>query len=184
MSRDRALHLWERISALLRDGLRRSVAGAGLEPVHVLALWYVSRANRFSDNPLAVSEFLGLSKGNVSQRLAVLERKGYLSKQSDPQDRRRLHLRLTWAGAAFLRAHYPPKVWPGRADFDRLEDDLDALLRAMTAANGQRTFGQCSTCRFHRRENGSPYCGLLQLPLRRADAGLLCREHEPKETSR
>jgi DNA-binding MarR family transcriptional regulator len=175
MASPRALHLLDRISALLRSELRRTAAADGLEPVHVLALDYLARANRFSNHPLAVAEYLGLSKGNMSQRLNVLERMGLIRKNADKQDGRRVHLELTRRGAALLARHYPPKTWP--AGEDRLEAGLERLLRRMVADNRGRTFGECRTCRFHLNQNG-PYCGLLQLALTEAQAGQICREHE------
>lgn len=172
MESSRALHLLERISSLLRSELRKSSA-AGLEPVHFAALGYLARANRFSANPLAVAEYLGLTKGNVSQRLMVLERKGLLRKTAGKEDRRTVRLQLTPRGRAVLGRVAPP---PADAALERA---LDRLLRRILAANGGRTFGQCHTCRFHQTRNGAPYCGLLQLPLTRAEADQICREHEP-----
>lgn len=164
---------------MLRGEVRRTAAADGLEPVHILALWYLSRANRFSDNPLAVGGFLGLSKGNVSQRLNVLEARGLLRKKPDADDGRRLHLALTPGGRAALARHYPPSLWTAGPS-PALEEELDALLRAMVAANGGKTFGICRTCRFHQpRSGGGAYCGLLQIPLAVRQANQLCQEHEP-----
>jgi DNA-binding MarR family transcriptional regulator len=174
------LHLIERIAALLRSEVRRTAAGDGLEPVHVLALWYLSRANRFSDNPLAVASFLGLTKGNVSQRLILLESKGLLRKTMDGEDKRRVHLVLTPAGRATLARNYPPAAWP-EATGARLVQELDTLLRSLVAANGGKTFGLCRTCRFHQPApsgKSGGFCGLLQLPLSAGQAGQICQEHE------
>lgn len=172
----RALHLLDRISALLRSELRRTAATEGLEPVHILALDYLARANRFSNHPLAVAEYLGLTKGNMSQRLNVLERMTLIRKTADKDDRRRVHLELTRRGSALLAKHYPPGIWP--APQDNLEAPLDSLLRRLVADNGGRSFGECRTCRFHQTRNASPYCGLLQLPLAPDQATRICREHE------
>jgi DNA-binding MarR family transcriptional regulator len=180
MESARALHLFERISALMRGEIRRSLAAEGLEPVHVLALWYLSRANRFSDNPLAVAEFLGLSKGNMSQRLNVLERRGFVSKSVDEADRRRIHLRPTAAGRKLLRASYPPAAWPADMDWEGLQAALDDLLRAIVAGNRFRTFGQCRTCRFHEQRDGGLWCALLRLKLSTAQAEQICQEHAPR----
>jgi len=175
----RALDLLERIASLLRSELRKSSARDGLEPVHILALWYLAQANRFSNNPLSVGEYLGLTKGNMSQRLNVLERKGLIRKVADEEDGRRLHLEPTKRGLAVLARNYPPAVWPGEETEASLEDGLDRLLRRMVGVNAGRTFGQCRTCRFHQTRDGAPYCGLLELPLTPAQADQICREHEP-----
>lgn len=174
---DYALHLLERLSAVLRSELRSAAASEGLEPVHVVALWYLSRANAFSNNPLAVSEFLGLSKGNTSQRLNLLEAKGLITKEADQTDRRRLHLILTPSGKTLLSQLYPPLSWSSGKS-PQLDQALDTLLRAIIAANGGKSFGICSTCRFHQSSPSGRFCQLLQIPLSARQADQICREHE------
>ena len=39
----------------------------------VLVLFYLNQANRFSNTPQALTEYLGLTKGTVSQTVLVLE---------------------------------------------------------------------------------------------------------------
>ena len=180
MNSPRSLQLLERISSLLRAEVRKSSAVDGLEPVHILALWYLTQANRFSDNPLSVADYLGLTKGNVSQRLNVLEEQSLVRKAADDSDRRRVHLQVTKRGHNVLKKNYPPANWPAALN-GLLESGLDQLLRQMVAENGGRTFGQCRTCRFHQTPGSTPFCGLLQLPLAPAEAGQLCREHESKD---
>ena len=73
-----------------------------LQPVHMQVLDYLQRANRFSDTPLAVGEYLGLTKGNISQRLNVLENLDLIRKTADEYDGRVVHLRVTSAGKRLL----------------------------------------------------------------------------------
>lgn len=174
---NRAYDLLERISALLRAEQRRE--GAGLEPVHLAALGYLARANAFSDTPQAVGEYLGLTKGNVSQRLIWLERRGYLRKEPDVSDRRVIRLRLTALGEEAAARLAPPEIWREAGGGTVLAEELDALLCRMLARRGFRTFGQCNTCRFHEIHGAGAYCGLLQLPLRAGQETRICREHEP-----
>lgn len=177
MPSEHALHLLERLFALLRSELRTAASEQGLEPVHAVTLWYLARANVFSNNPLAVGDFLGLSKGNVSQQLILLEGKGLLTKTPDTADRRRLHLTLTPAGKAMLARLYPPKSWSSGESPD-LERVLDAALRGVIAANGGKSFGICHTCRFHQRRVSGGFCQLLQIPLSAKQAGQICQEHQ------
>lgn len=178
MPSEHALHLIERISAVLRSELRASAASEGLEPVHVVALWYLSRANIFSNNPLAVGEFLGLTKGNMSQRLIVLETKGLLRKSPDAIDRRKVHLSLTPSGRAMLGRLYPPGIWI-TDESPALEKALEAALRGIIAANQGKSFGVCRTCRFHEARKSGGYCKLLQVALSVKQAGQICQEHAP-----
>jgi DNA-binding MarR family transcriptional regulator len=180
---DSIFHLIERLGSLLRSEQRRLGAPHSLEPVHLQALAYLLRANRYSDTPIGVAEFLGLTKGNVSQRLMALERAGLLSRHPDADDGRVVHLAPTARARALLRALMPPPGWrtalrTAGIDEAALESALAALLAGLQRANARRTFGQCRTCRFLRRENGGFVCGLTSEPLTASDTELLCREHE------
>jgi DNA-binding MarR family transcriptional regulator len=184
MASDHAFDLIERIGGLLRGELRRLGAPHGLEPVHVQALAYLARANRYSDTPIGVAEFLGLTKGNVSQRLIALEKAGFLKRRRDTDDARVVHLAPTARAQALLRQLSPPPSWReacGAAGIDTaaLSAGLAALLAALQRANDQRTFGQCRSCRFLQRDGRRFTCGLTREALTPADTQLLCREHEP-----
>ena len=66
----------ERLGRLLRSrGYEHD-----LNPAQWEALRYLGRCNRFSNNPSALSNFLGATKGTVSQTVSSLERKGLLTK--------------------------------------------------------------------------------------------------------
>ncbi|MCL4793080.1 MAG: MarR family winged helix-turn-helix transcriptional regulator [Bryobacteraceae bacterium] len=176
---DRAYELLERVASLLRAEQRRESGATGLEPVHLQALTYLALANRYSDTPQSVGEYLGLTKGNMSQRLLWLERHGYLKRSRDESDGRVVHLRLTDRARDALASLSPPRLWREAAgDTVRLGEELDGLLGRLLARGGYRAFGQCRTCRHHERVNGSPYCALIQVSLDPEQVDRLCREHE------
>ena len=184
MPTDTAYQLLERLSNLLRSELRAAGAPADLEPVHLQALDYLERANDYSNTPLAVAEYLGLTKGNVSQRLIALEHGGYIRRTPDRADRRVSHLGVTAKGRAILRAAVPPPHWRDALarlppdSRDRLESSLGDLLRALQTAHGSRAFGECRTCRFFTTDGGAHRCGLTKEPLAAAQITKICREHE------
>ncbi len=185
MNSKRVFDLIERIGALVRSDARRQAMPHELQPVHLQVLDYLSRANRFSDTPLAVGEYLGLTKGNMSQRINVLERLDLICKAADDVDGRLVHLTITNAGKRLLADAHPPPSWRdaeslvGTKQFRNLEEPLAELLQALIAANGFKTFGQCKTCRFHQRPNRQPFCGLLEVELDLELADQICREHQP-----
>ncbi|MEI2422048.1 helix-turn-helix domain-containing protein, partial [Arthrospira platensis SPKY2] len=82
--------LLERLAALLHQSVRDDGARHGLLPIHVQVLGYLSRANRYSDLPIAISEYFGITRGTVSQTLGVLERKGLVRKRPDDRHGRRV----------------------------------------------------------------------------------------------
>ncbi len=185
MRESRLYELLERIGNLLRGEQRAAGSPRGLLPVHLAALHYLARANRYSDTPAAVAEYLGLTKGTVSQSLQVLERAGYVGKQRDPRDGRIVRLRLTARGRRLAAETDPPELLRaamrrlGRKAAERLEQDLQELLRQMQRAHGGRSFGVCRTCRFFERAGGGFRCGLTGEPLSLSDSALICRDHEP-----
>ncbi|CAL1239541.1 DNA-binding transcriptional regulator, MarR family [Candidatus Methylocalor cossyra] len=176
----------ERIANLLRTDVRRTGLASGLQPVQMEALHYLGRCNHYSNTPVAVAEFLGLTKGTVSQTLGVLEGNRLIEKEADAKDRRVVHLRLTAEGERLLAESIPPQVlkaaaaaW-SEAEARAVADALERFLRQLQWANGLKTFGACRTCRHHRREaDGSRWCGLTSEPLTESDALKICREHAP-----
>ena len=65
----------ERLTRLMRAGEHEG----GLNPAQWEALRYLSRANRFSNSPIALTRFLGSTKGTISQTIKALERKGFIA---------------------------------------------------------------------------------------------------------
>ena len=172
---DPRLHLvLERLSNVLREDLRAVATKHGLALAQLEALHFLATANRYSDTLSAIVEFLGATKGTVSQTVTALERKGLVVREPDPADRRVQHCKLTAAGRAVVRESLPAPVLRG---LNTSPDALEALLTALIRARGGRAFGVCRTCA-HFRAQG-PRCGLVNEPLTTEDAEKVCREHEP-----
>jgi DNA-binding MarR family transcriptional regulator len=181
----------ERIANLLRTDVRRTGLGSGLQPVQLEALHYLSRCNKYSNTPVTVAEFLGLTKGTVSQTLGVLEANRLIEKQPDAKDRRVVHLVLTELGRQVVEESIPPQVL--RSAIEGLPEEegkqvaaiLDHILRRLQQANDLKTFGACKHCRHHLlQEDGSRRCGLTTEALSDLDAEKICREHDPPERVR
>ena len=175
--------LLERLSRILQN----EAHAGGLKPTQWEALRYLARANRFSRSPSAVTAYLGVTKGTVSQTLNALERKGLIRKAADPGDRRNLTIEVTPAGAALL-AQDPVAVLLRSAarlsaqDRRALSAGLERLLKEALNLRGGRPFGLCRSCRFFQRraEGGAPHrCGLLEVPLSEDDGERICIEQEP-----
>lgn len=183
MGRSQELELLERISNLLRNETRAAAQAAGLQPVQLDVLDYLERCNRYSDTPAAVTEFLGLTKGTVSQSILRLEEKGLVRREADEEDGRVSRLELTAAGRREARAVWrrPLEQAMERALDGRpnLGEQLETVLRAFQRSNAHRSFGVCRTCKFFERLGPKSFrCGLTQERLSVRDSGLLCREHE------
>jgi len=178
--------LIERLARLMRS----TEHDLGLNPAQWEALRYLDRANRFSNSPGALASYLGATKGTVSQTLIALERKGLISKEARPGERRSLSLWLTPRGREKLKRD-PWRELTGdiaglRPSSQRhLARSLAGLLEGALRRRSHLTFGQCRTCRhFGARQefpgiNAPHRCLLLNLPLMEADSFKICVEHEP-----
>lgn len=175
--------LIERIANLLRTEIRKAGIDLGLQPVHLQALSYLAKCNRYSDTPAAVTDFLGATKGTVSQTLKVLEKKAYITKITDPGDKRVQHLQVSQSGLEVLASCLPPSAFNKAGDMidemdaNQLVDLLTRMLREMQKANQSKTFGVCKTCHFYRTGETRNWCGLTKEELSPSDSEKICREH-------
>ncbi len=171
----------ERLGLLFRSEMRRNAADHGLALAQLEVLHYLARANRYSDTPQGVTEFVGTTKGTVSQTLRTLEDKGLLRKRPDASDGRLQHCTLTAKGKRVVErtdiSRAVAELEP--ACSARLTADLSLLLGELQRRGGNKTFGICHSCRHFRREPEGYRCGLTQEPLSVGDSERICREHEP-----
>ena len=177
------LPLLECLGRLLAGELRARAGSRGLQLVHMQALAYLARANRYSNTPRALAEYLGLTKGTVSQTLLLLHRRGLVLRSEDPADRRLVRLRLSPRGQRLvLRAGdeedlvHELEALP-QAERDAANRTLQRLLTGLQRRRGNLSFGECHTCRHFRREGAGFRCGLTGEPLDRAETLQICREH-------
>lgn len=176
----------ERLARLVRA---REHEG-GLNPAQWEALRYLARANRFSDSPTSLTQYLGATKGTVSQTLKALERKGYVGKTTREGARKSVRLTLTPKGLDALTRDPWSEVAAqvdqlGSKTRRRMERGIRELLQQTRRKSGLRSFGTCLSCRFFReggrdREELGPHlCMLFEQPLSQDDTARICGEHDP-----
>lgn len=185
MSTARLHQLVERLASLFRASLRQASTAHALKLVQLEALIYLSMANRYSDTASALTEYLGVTKGTVSETLKALERRGLLEKVPDPRDGRVVHCRPSERGRAIVADAYPAALLRGVGSeaAEASAEALTELLRALQRGHGFRSFGVCRTCRFFQPAGAAGRCGLTGERLSRIDVTRICREHEaPAET--
>ncbi len=175
----------ERLSNLLRNEMRREGVEYGLQPVQLEALRYLSICNRYSDTPMGVTEYLGQTKGTVSQTLKVLEKKGFLSKHTDKNDKRITHLKVSRAGERILAKSIPTPLFAQACEHldteskTRIIAALKELLQTVQHSNGMKSFGACHACRYNQKnDHGRYFCELTQETLSQSDVQLICREYK------
>ncbi len=75
-----------------------------------------------------------MTSGTTTHRLKRLEQRGLVSRRTDADDRRVVHVRLTAQGLALFDRVHPAHVENERAILDRLDPaDREALLRGLAA---------------------------------------------------
>lgn len=173
----------ERMVALIRSEERRKCTELGLQPVHLQVLDYVSRCNRYSDTPAALANYLGMTRGTVSQTVLLLERNGFIEKITDTQDKRIVHLKLSTEGEAILEKARPANLFENanaifsQNEFINHEDSFLNALLALQKANQSQSFGLCRTCQYFTQTTDGFTCGLTKQSLSESDSQKICQEH-------
>ncbi|MGH8670997.1 MAG: MarR family winged helix-turn-helix transcriptional regulator [Burkholderiales bacterium] len=177
----------ERHGVALRSVQRRVGAHYGLQPVHLQTLVYLERANRYSNTPQALAEYLGLTKGTVSQSLLLLHNKKLIKRVQDETDKRVVRLALSTKGERLVQAARLHEEWEQIAKFispTRLRITylvLQETWDTMRTQSGGGSFGVCQGCTYHEREGQRTHrCGLTGERLNIAETKLICREHLPR----
>ena len=150
-----------------------------LNPVQISALEYLSHANRFSRAPSHVAEYLGTTRGTMSQTLKALTRKGYVSETRSETDKRSIRYDLTDGGMAMAgrTAALAAAIETLPADQQAaLSDILAGVLTKRLTARGARAFGVCRDCVYHRKTGDGAFCTLLSLPLATEEGDQICHE--------
>lgn len=148
--------------------------------VHLEVLTYLHNSNRYSDTTQALSEYLGQTKGSISQTVGFLENAGYLKRVQDETDKRVFHL-IPLAKGRRLAQDFETHFY-GEIDLASLsEKSLEAALYRLQKKNGLKAFGLCANCRHNSNPTGHKFvCGLTGEALSADETRLRCREFEDK----
>ena len=172
------INLWfERVYSLHRSQMRKAASQEGLMPVHLEILQYLAICNRYSNTAQAICEYLGQTKGSISQTIKFLEDNEFVEKKPDSNDKRYSRLYLTkQATDALTRLQnlWSPTLPETLIDQDTLKD----LLKYWQNQTHQEGFGQCISCKYNRKIGSNKFfCELTQDSLSEDDTSKLCKEH-------
>ena len=157
----------------------------GLNPAQWDALRYIARANKYSTTPGNLAEYLGTTKGTVSQTLISLETKGLVKRIRCEADRRKVRLGLTAEGEAMLRIDPIRQIElasAGLPESDRqtVHAVLGAIVDHLCLRKDGPHFGVCGECSHLDRGcgaeacSGACRCGLTGEALRTDELAQIC----------
>jgi len=127
---DLALLLLANFRALADEG-SAELAKLGFEdvrPVHDFALHSILAG---SDSASELGRAMGITKQAAAKTIALLEERGYLTREPDPADKRRVRLRVSERGLSMLRQ--------GEEVFDELRARWEAQVGVAAVAELEQT---------------------------------------------
>lgn len=175
---ERGIEQLERLARLIRSASHAE----GLVPAQWEALRYLARANRFSNAPIVVAQYLGATKGTTSQTIRALVKHGLVSSSTRSGDGRSVSLLLTEQGSSLLAKDPLRKLAADIEDLGdktkrRLGKALDILMTAEASRQEQPRFGTCASCRFFLPGEQSA-CASFGTRLDRKDIEGLCYRYK------
>lgn len=155
--------------------------GGDLNPTQHAVLDYLGRANRFSRSPSHVAQYLGTTRGTVSQSFKSLVQKGYVTERRSELDKRAISFELTATGKDIAKADNPltaALAASPKGEQDTLLASLTTVLERVLSQNNGRSFGICKSCRHHEITSKGGYCRLLSEPLLPFETHQICFEQD------
>ena len=178
--------LIEYMAALIRSEERKRCTELKLQLVHFQVLEYLSLCNKYSDTPAAITNYLGMTRGTVSQTLILLEKRELIEKRQDQIDKRVFHIQLLKKGFSTYHKAKPTDLFEKAAKIlatnSSITDGEEIFIEALTAiqkANNSHSFGICRTCKNFTKTTSEFFCELTQEKLSKSDSEKICQEHVP-----
>lgn len=176
----------EYMATLIMSEERKKCAELKLQLIHFQVLDYLYICNKYSDTPASIANYMGMTRGTISQTIIILEKKGFIKKAKDSIDKRVLHIELLPKGIKTLKQAKPTELFKKAADilnkdpaFTGNEEIFIQALKALQKANHSHSFGICKTCINFTKKSSGFYCELTKEALSKSDSEKICQEHIP-----
>lgn len=171
--------IWlERLNSLYNSQVRQAVSAEGIQSVHFEILQYLTMCNDYSNTAQALVEYLGQTKGSISQSLTLMQKSEQIERRACSKDKRVSKLHITKRGRAVYNRVRDRLALHNTVNSSAI-DAIKSLLGEWQGQTGRPSFGQCKSCRYNQqRDNGEFFCGLTKDDLSNLDILKICREHE------
>lgn len=176
--------LIEYMATLIRSEERKKCTELKLQMVHFQILEYLSCCNKYSDTPAAIANYLGITRGTISQTLIILEKNGFILKTQDAADKRVYHIQLLNKGSTILNKAKPTELFKKASVLIESDSTIMAnehifveALTALQKANDSYSFGLCKSCKHFSKKPTGFFCQLTHEQLSKSDSEKICQEH-------
>ncbi len=184
MKQPTVFDLIEYMATLIRSEERKKCTELKLQMVHFQILEYLSLCNKYSDTPAAIANYLGITRGTISQTLNILEKQQLIKKTQDKTDKRVVHIQLLDKGINTRDKAKPTELFSQAIslldkDSSTLNNE-DIFIQALTAlqkANNSYSFGICNSCKNFTKKSSNFFCELTQEKLNNHEIDFICQEH-------
>ncbi len=177
--------LIELMAAIIRSEERRKCTELKLQMVHFQVLKYLSLCNKYSDSPAAITNYLGMTRGTISQTLILLEKRKLVEKIQDRTDKRVFHIQLLKKGFNILNSVKPTDLFKkahiilknNSSTVPTRDEIFVKALIGLQKANNSYSFGVCIMCKNFIYKSTGYLCQLTQENLSIRDSEKICQEH-------
>lgn len=180
----------ERISQAFKTLLWEQGVKHSVSPVQTQILIFLNFHAQELCQVTYLAKELNITKATISDAVKVLEKKGLVRKNAQPNDLRSFILELTTGGeklagqlALFSAGILEPVSDLTKHQKGALLDSLLELIHKLNEAGIISIQRMCHSCRFHSTKNDGHYCHLLQKPLKKSGLRVNCPEHELSTSS-
>lgn len=174
----------ERLSQVFRVLLWKDAKEEGLSPIQLQILIHLMFQSEDMMNVSFIAKAFNMTKATISDSIKVLEKKGFIHRESSPEDARSQKLFLTEKGKAvasrvslFANPLLKPLGDLNQQQKEILYQSLLDLIYKLNQAGIIHPLKMCLSCSFYKHENGH-HCGLMQKNLTTFELQIDCREHK------
>ncbi|MEX0288187.1 MAG: MarR family winged helix-turn-helix transcriptional regulator [Flavobacteriaceae bacterium] len=175
----------ERISEAFKVLLWKEGKENSLTPIQLQLLLFVKYHDPKNCKVNYLAKEFNLTKATISESVRLLAKKGYIRKETDPDDTRSYSIYLTQRGNAlalecssFALALERPVELLSASKKEALFDSLLELITKLNKAGIISVQRMCFSCRFYKKGTEKDYCNFLKKELLKPDIRLDCPEHE------